>query len=284
MLSRMFLPRELLIGTPTILDLLKFLPRAFLHHALANRTNDWRWESWSKRRVSNYTVFGFQSSAVLGYSFAPEFLRSEDIKRRPQSPLNSIHLQRTVSDSKMFNGEYPQTPREDPSPPNLRSQAQGMNTTNGPSASGVQLQTASDGTHFDLSQLPQHLITPLIQGAFQHPVLQTNPGVYNGGPSHELSNVTAPGDRDVPIMSYGGPPPTLPNLPNGQAGNPSASFQAAGQPPTMPWRDLHPDVFATPDAQGVPGPLWRLIYAALDYEGGDDLRVVIHFRRIRSPL
>jgi hypothetical protein len=73
-----------------------------------------------------------------------------------------------------------------------------------------------------------------------------------------------------------------PNVPSGQAGNQSASFQV-GQPPTMTWHDLRPEVFARPDAQGIPGPLWQLIDAALDYEGGDDLRVVIQFRRIRSP-
>lgn len=79
-------------------------------------------------------------------------------------------------------------------------------------------------------------------------------------------------------------PSLQPNVPtgNGQAGtgNPATIFQVADQPPAMPWRDLHPDVFARPNEQGH-GPLWRLVYAALDYEGGDDLRVVIHFRRIR---
>ena len=77
-----------------------------------------------------------------------------------------------------------------------------------------------------------------------------------------------------------------PNVPNGQAGtgNPSASFQVADQPQT--WYDRHPEVFARPDAQGNPEPsahIWRLFFASLDYDGGDDLRVVIHFRKIRSP-
>jgi hypothetical protein len=77
--------------------------------------------------------------------------------------------------------------------------------------------------------------------------------------------------------------PLQPNVPNGQAGtgNPSASFPVTDQPPT--WYDRHPNVFARPDAQGIPAPVtWRLIYASIDYEDGDDLRVVIHFRKIRS--
>jgi len=50
----------------------------------------------------------------------------------------------------------------------------------------------------------------------------------------------------------------------------------------MAWHDRHPEIFARPDAQGIPGPLWELVDAAVDYAGSDDLRVVIHFRKIRS--
>ena len=75
-----------------------------------------------------------------------------------------------------------------------------------------------------------------------------------------------------------------PTVSSGRAGtgNPGASFQVTGQPPTMAWHDRHPEIFARPDAQGIPGPLWELVDAAVDYAGSDDLRVVIHFRKIRS--
>lgn len=74
---------------------------------------------------------------------------------------------------------------------------------------------------------------------------------------------------------------TQPNLPNGQASNPGSSFQVAGQPPTMPWRGLYPDLFARPDAQGIPGPLWEMNHVEVNHQGGDDLQVVIHFRKMR---
>ena len=74
-----------------------------------------------------------------------------------------------------------------------------------------------------------------------------------------------------------------PNVPS-QAGNPSASYQVAGQPPTVAWPDwqnLHPNIFARPNAQGIPGPLWQLFNAAVEYQGGEDLRVLIHFKKVQ---
>ncbi|KAF8499000.1 hypothetical protein F5888DRAFT_129356 [Russula emetica] len=199
---------------------------------------------------------------------------------------------------------YRSTPGEEPSPSNLRSQGTRMNAVATPNdgpgpASGPGAQLASDG-HFDFYELEldsQPPLAPFIQpeGALQHndPLLQRNPGsIYSGGPSREsnLSNFTATpssgqgyGGGGVPSMPYGGPPMALPNVPSGQAGIPGANFQVAGQPATMTWQDLHPEIFARPDAHGIPGPLWELSYASLDYQGGDDVRVVIHFRRIRSP-
>jgi hypothetical protein len=49
----------------------------------------------------------------------------------------------------------------------------------------------------------------------------------------------------------------------------------------MTWlHNLHlPEVLARPNEQGNPGPSWQLADADLEYEGGDDLRVIIHFRR-----
>jgi hypothetical protein len=49
----------------------------------------------------------------------------------------------------------------------------------------------------------------------------------------------------------------------------------------MTLHGLRPEVYARPNEQGIPGPLWELIYADLDYQGGDDLRVIIHFRKTR---
>lgn len=48
------------------------------------------------------------------------------------------------------------------------------------------------------------------------------------------------------------------------------------------WQDLHPDIFARPNAQGIPGPLWQLFNAAVEYQGGEDLRVLIHFKKVQS--
>jgi hypothetical protein len=52
----------------------------------------------------------------------------------------------------------------------------------------------------------------------------------------------------------------------------------------MAWlQGLHPEVYARPDEQGIPrGPCWELFHAAVEYQGGDDLRVVIHFKKIWS--
>ncbi len=76
-----------------------------------------------------------------------------------------------------------------------------------------------------------------------------------------------------------------PNMPSGQVGHQSTSFQIAGQPPTsMRWPGQpHLNPFAVPDAQGIPGPLWQMSRSDLHYEGGDDLCVVIHFKKIRFP-
>jgi hypothetical protein len=54
----------------------------------------------------------------------------------------------------------------------------------------------------------------------------------------------------------------------------------------MTWlHNLHlPEVLASPgspDEQGIPGRLWQLMDADLDYQGGEYLRVVILFRKIR---
>jgi len=45
--------------------------------------------------------------------------------------------------------------------------------------------------------------------------------------------------------------------------------------------EVWPEVFTTgmPNAQGTPGFFWQLIDADVEYEGGDDLRVIIYFRR-----
>jgi len=43
-----------------------------------------------------------------------------------------------------------------------------------------------------------------------------------------------------------------------------------------------PQVYAMPNAQGIPTPIWQLSQTWIDYEGGDDLRLTILFKKVRS--
>ncbi len=117
-------------------------------------------------------------------------------------------------------------------------------------------------------------LKPIVQNSFQHPnpLPQRNPGVdpghvYADGSSESLLNSLQP---NMHVHSE-------------RADDPGASFHVASMVQAMtspPY--LYPEVYARPGAQGIPGPLWELSNSTLDYEGGDDLCVVIYFKKSRT--
>lgn len=77
---------------------------------------------------------------------------------------------------------------------------------------------------------------------------------------------------------------TLQSSVHSEQTGPSTSF--VGQPPTCPpnFRLFDPDVYARPDARGIPGPLWELSDVRLDYRGGDYAGVYIVFKKRQDPM
>ena len=66
---------------------------------------------------------------------------------------------------------------------------------------------------------------------------------------------------------------------------PGASFTGHPAAPTVstcPPNFEPPRVHAWPNAQGILAPTWQLSQSWIDYEGGEDLRLIILFKKIQS--
>ena len=96
--------------------------------------------------------------------------------------------------------------------------------------------------------------------------------------SHIYTSLT--GDRSSPFKFT-----PQPNAQGEQPWGPGASFTghpAAPTDSTCPPNFQPPQVYARPNAQGIPSPTWQLSQSWIDYEGGEDLRLIILFKKIQS--
>jgi hypothetical protein len=88
------------------------------------------------------------------------------------------------------------------------------------------------------------------------------------------------GDRPAPFKFT-----PQPNTQGGQPWEPGASFTghpAAPTASTCPPNFQPSQVYARPSAQGIFAPTWQLSQSWINYEGGEDLRLIILFKKIQS--
>ncbi|KAI0294759.1 hypothetical protein BC826DRAFT_308067 [Russula brevipes] len=189
------------------------------------------------------------------------------------------------------NGTYggppaKQTPAQTPGQAPPPSISNGMNTPNNQSQTSLRYQQL-DGMQFDGTQFSQQG-PQYAQNAIRHPIPFLPGGdsmnAYGGGDpqrDHVPNNAAASsnsweGDARPP-MPYGQPTLVNPNMHGGQTGEAGANF--AGYPPIFP-PILPPEIPARPNAQGVYSATWKLWHCFLHEVSGDEVRVIIQFKRM----
>ena len=75
------------------------------------------------------------------------------------------------------------------------------------------------------------------------------------------------------------------NVHSGQTREAGATFiehptSVVPYPPSLSVQPPSPGIYARPNAQGIPAPIWQLSQSWVDYEGGDDLYVVTLFKKV----
>jgi hypothetical protein len=77
------------------------------------------------------------------------------------------------------------------------------------------------------------------------------------------------------------------NVHSGQTREAEATFtehpaSIGSYPPSLSVQPPSPRVYARPNAQGIPTPIWQLSQSWVDYDGGEDLYVITLFKKVRS--